>query len=771
MINESIKIDLHIHSFKSFYKDGKIVKESTKENLDVLLTKLIEHEIKLFSITDHNRFDSDLYIELKNKINKDEKYKNLNFIPGIEFNLKLEEFDESKAGQINIYFNASSEEEFIHIENIINSDEFFKENKVDFFSKEEIEKLIYKIGFDVILIASQTKGLHFEGNGGKVSALSDHTKDSKKWIQSGYISALEFQKPRVEGILKNNLRDLNNFALITFSDCHEWAVYPKHDSSSKLTQKNFTKIKSLPTFKGLMYAFSSPKTRINRIESSNTNWIREIKLNDKIIKLDRSINVITGNNGSGKTAILSKIINDTNKLKNEYSTIFLNNSLEFNGENSISFKIIKQNEIIDKKFALSNLFENIEHDKDDSEFKHKMETYTNRINNNFRHFLSIKESLNKIYSTEIEFVEKNDHYFIQCSNDLENIEENKYNKIVKNINKIIQGYNGLIEDLTFKADKTSYNLIVKNNENILLILEKYNNLKNELDQKNKIINKIISIFNRINSNNSNKSSSAEQNRKNYETKKQELISEFKKIIKLKSKEIKVEEFPIFSNGISEIKKNGFIFKSIPKYSKNISENDFYSVVFNKEVSNQDELYKLKSNQDFFNSLKKTSNSHGLRADEIFKKNCENFISKQIERSEIILETDNENLIGSTPGQAANAFIKFFLQENISNNDIILIDQPEDNISNLNISLDIIALINSMRDEKQFIIVTHNPIIVTNLDIDNLVFLENNNGQISSKNGCLEYDGEWNIIKIVIDNMEGGLEAVKNRMDIYKYEKN
>ena len=67
VLNNNIRLDLHIHSYASFYtepsyKDGtSIVQDSTKGNVDILLNKLTENKISLFSITDHNRYDIDLY--------------------------------------------------------------------------------------------------------------------------------------------------------------------------------------------------------------------------------------------------------------------------------------------------------------------------------------------------------------------------------------------------------------------------------------------------------------------------------------------------------------------------------------------------------------------------------------------------------------------------------------------------------------------------------------------------------------------------------------
>ena len=62
-----------------------------------------------------------------------------------------------------------------------------------------------------------------------------------------------------------------------------------------------------------------------------------------------------------------------------------------------------------------------------------------------------------------------------------------------------------------------------------------------------------------------------------------------------------------------------------------------------------------------------------------------------------------------------------------------------------------------------IIVTHNPILVVNLDADNVIHLENRNGKISHQSGCLESDG---IIPLVAKTMDGGIEALERRYKVY-----
>lgn len=57
-----INFDLHIHSIASSYKESaNIVDNSTVENANILMEKLNNKNVRLFSITDHNRFNKELY--------------------------------------------------------------------------------------------------------------------------------------------------------------------------------------------------------------------------------------------------------------------------------------------------------------------------------------------------------------------------------------------------------------------------------------------------------------------------------------------------------------------------------------------------------------------------------------------------------------------------------------------------------------------------------------------------------------------------------------
>lgn len=319
--NSVIKFDLHIHSKKSDYKESDgIVDNSTKENLSVLFQKLNENNVALFSITDHNRFDADLYKAICEKIkNEHDIYPNvLNVVAGVEFDVKLDE-DMEKCHIITI-FDAKNNSDYDKIERIINENKL--ERKEDYYNKERFEQLLKDIKLNTILIVHQKKEL--SNHDGKNASLSDACSDADEIIRMGYIDALEIQNSRVEGILLNNLKELNlPCPLFSGSDCHDWTVYPAHDSSKSDHEFHHSEAKILPTFKGLLMAITSPETRFNRGYEVGEP-VKLIKINDNEIPLVNGINAIIGENGSGKTTLLEAISGNKNNPRHIKELIIKN---------------------------------------------------------------------------------------------------------------------------------------------------------------------------------------------------------------------------------------------------------------------------------------------------------------------------------------------------------------------------------------------------------------------------------------------------------------
>ena len=119
----------------------------------------------------------------------------------------------------------------------------------------------------------------------------------------------------------------------------------------------------------------------------------------------------------------------------------------------------------------------------------------------------------------------------------------------------------------------------------------------------------------------------------------------------------------------------------------------------------------------------------------------------------------------------NAKIYFdLLSYESSHAGMYIIDQPEDNISQKSIREYLLDRFKIMGENRQVLIVTHNPQFIVNLDVDNVIYLGREDDGLVVQSGALEYrDEEYNILDIISNHVEGGLETLKRRWK--RYEKN
>ena len=76
----------------------------------------------------------------------------------------------------------------------------------------------------------------------------------------------------------------------------------------------------------------------------------------------------------------------------------------------------------------------------------------------------------------------------------------------------------------------------------------------------------------------------------------------------------------------------------------------------------------------------------------------------------------------------------------------------------------------MGEHRQILMVTHRPQFIVNLDVDNVIFIGCKDDRIYIQSGALEYrDETYNILDIISENIEGGLDTLKRRWK--RYEKN
>lgn len=756
-----MKFDLHIHSIASKYKESDgIVDNSTIDNVEVLLNKLDENEVGLFSITDHNRFNIELYNKLDSEI-KNGKYENVKgIVAGVEFDVQIDS-DMGKCHIITIFDAKNKEDNYKKIKECI--DENKLEKKEDYYTRDKFESILKKIGLDVILIACQRNSL--DKHDGKHNSLSESTKDSENLIMTGYINALEFQRPNVEGILKNNLRNIPiNLGLVMGSDCHDWSAYPNHDKMNGNKQFSHSRAKILPTFKGLLMAITSPETRINQQNSKNINYIEEFKIGEDKVKLINGINAIIGENGSGKSTLLKLLNNKVNTPKHVKNLVEIN---QLHCENNYSAKklFIGQGEIV-QMFDNSTLFpkENflpVSHDS----FRDAYSKYAEDILSYLKKSIKKEETINGLRKNSLEYSELNNiaTYFIQieCDKDFSSI-DNIHNTPKKDLSSIIDKLETILGKEYFKAYETKIKSAIEILKSIFDDIDKNYNI---IEMEEKLKNIIASELSTYNLKIEEAASTQERDQRDFSSRKADFIANIIEAIKKDNEEIEFPQKPNIFEGSSKKPSCGFSFNSESNYNGKDVHDEFLSKMFNQNYADIEKLKTIKDAETLVAAITGCTSYDQLETN--YSNNLNKFLGKMCECKNYIVDMANEEKsLGSTLGEQSLAYFKY-ITEFEKEKCIFLVDQPEDHISNNNISKKLIKYLNSIRNKKQVIIVTHNPLLVVNQDVEQVIYVEKTNNKINITSGCLEFeDDNINMLELIAENMDGGKDSIEKRLKVY-----
>ncbi|MCY4161226.1 MAG: hypothetical protein OXE77_05110, partial [Flavobacteriaceae bacterium] len=145
---------------------------------------------------------------------------------------------------------------------------------------------------------------------------------------------------------------------------------------------------------------------------------------------------------------------------------------------------------------------------------------------------------------------------------------------------------------------------------------------------------------------------------------------------------------------------------------------------------------------------------------IFESNLHSLLTWQIPNTYNIMYNGKE-LAKHSLGQRASALLLYIINQ--KNNDVIIIDQPEDDIDNQTIYENVIQVIQKLKSNTQFILVTHNANFPVLGDSEQIITCEYSNNQIKTTSGGVDsIETQKNIINI----MEGGKEAFNKRNQIY-----
>ena len=188
--------------------------------------------------------------------------------------------------------------------------------------------------------------------------------------------------------------------------------------------------------------------------------------------------------------------------------------------------------------------------------------------------------------------------------------------------------------------------------------------------------------------------------------------------------------------------------------------------------------KYKALCEEFTDMSSVVEDYYLNAGETLKKLCTDTIYAKVVQK--IEDGYKEMLVDDTPnvidisyhgkplskhslGQRASALILFILTQHDS--DVIIVDQPEDDLDNQVIYEELIQTIKREKKDMQFIFATHNANIPVLGDAERVVTTEyHEDGSIGLRCGTIDSAGTHNDI---VNIMEGGAEAFKKRNEIYE----
>ncbi|MCH9007539.1 histidinol-phosphatase [candidate division KSB1 bacterium] len=163
----------------------------------------------------------------------------------------------------------------------------------------------------------------------------------------------------------------------------------------------------------------------------------------------------------------------------------------------------------------------------------------------------------------------------------------------------------------------------------------------------------------------------------------------------------------------------------------------------------------------FDNAKATMGSSTDTFAQYFNENLPALLTWQV-HNRFIIEYRGKALKHHSLGQRASALILFVLSQR--ENDVIIIDQPEDDLDNQTIYEDVIKLIREIKPNTQFIFATHNANFPVLGDAEQVVSCAYADNAISTASGSIDCP---ELQQKIVNIMEGGEEAFNNRKRIYE----
>lgn len=793
IVTKPTRIDLHIHSAASIVTKDKGKKELSdcdKDHVNVLLRGLEAHGINMCAITDHDCFDKDLYFALKERegdgcLNK--------VLPGIEFSVSIRA-DGKKPTVVHIVaiFDDRRPDLIDGIAEVV-CDENGKPRYDDLnngaFTEDGFAKVLRDIGLNAVLIGHEKSA----GQEAKRDVSSLGANCASEVILTEFVDAVEIRNKRRELDIKRLIETYPKDAVpfVVGSDCHDWATYPGKEGG----EISFSSLKCLPTFEGLLMAITDP-SRIKvgdcSFFSASSSKLDSLKLsvNGKNFDIPFSpgINAIIGDNSIGKSMMIHRLTNcrhvDGHKLADGYEAYCAKEGIsvdtilpiaaefKFDDQDSVRKTLEElhsgqgQNDYFGKYFQshvdVDSIKDSLKRFFDECvvalESKARFNDTRRRLDKHevvLRDLPKSEKLTISQYSKTISFkdIESLGSRLLSCRSDLVNARAD-HSKLFKEMG---------VEAAEAHADA------IKAMDRLLKLVEKHRLVYERDDVKTRAVKGAASEERRVLS----KRKTDEQKAiDDYSATLDDVSGKIANAVLLAAKRCnrKLEyAVPVDIRVPNPMGK--FIFVSeLTSGSTDISYcNEVFGEVFNKPklslllngIQSETEL----TTEEIAAAVTGEKPSMATCYDQIRNK-LHAVVDRITERRKI---TNKSIGIDAEPSPGLYGTLYFdLLAEEDTKSGVYIIDQPEDQISQVAIKEHVLGAFKRMSANRQILMITHNPLFVVNLDVDNVIVLaRGQDGEIDVKSGALEYEcDDYKVLDLVAKTVEGGAEVVRKRLKRY-----
>jgi len=790
-----LRIDLHIHTDMS-----KVTKEGDYKgifSIDILKQKMIDNNVGIFSLTDHNIINVSAYNEYYSNCAPTDPL----LLLGIELDIVVTMLDGSNKDYHSLLiFNVFSVEKMQDISSKL-------ENA--YTNKGLTDKKSRKLTISEIANTFPEEDFFFIPHAGNTKSIIDPYKGQIQnaqrmllLMQSAFEKvpekAIQTYNKGFNAVLRDEFKDKNDVAYIDFSDNHNISKYPCVHTGESGDDHTFYYVKGMKSFETLRLAFIDPESRIK--SQSQYEEIKKTKNAIAAIKIETHnsmagnelyfsphLNVVIGGRSSGKSLLMHIIGGKTDTIRTTTTDIYkdivsltnvkIRTQLDgdYKDTTSIGTDIIyiNQGDVV-RYFEQKNLEDLAVKSSKATEYKSSIDIFK-------RHKTKVKEHVDNLVDRYKDCFESGNRQYVLHDVTVRHIISEKYLAALDD-QSLISKYDVNSDLLKTKSviDETISNIDTLlddkhcsfSEEEVDTVTAAKEVLKNALVNvcaKQEITLKRVEIIKRV----------------------KDLISA---INLAQSEETKARQQAIDTrnNFVDEISVKLRLYRSLSSAAQSLECFDYgitEKIILNEDVSLVLEVPKTddikdqildglngyKLNQGLYRNIlsllrgsitiKNFKNNHPTDLIKKIQNQLHN-IYTSLEKPQDYLEyTDNETSKNKSPGYNSEKYLEIVLQN--PKIEVIFIDQPEDNLGNRFIAERLVRILREIKFKKQLFLVTHNPSIVVFGDAESIIIAENHNKTISYKQIVLE---DKSAQKEICGILDGGEYVFHNRSLKYNIER-